>query len=185
MAVSKFIRAQDILKEKGFKAPPFDTAAFQNAVVEFFRENDMSAKLTIKTMRFLDYKNAPKNPPFHIHSSCCHTLRYQRRRAGGRRGQLGWNDKILYRKHRTYRKRWENCQPQLHKRRRFGLRTPKKVGRIQISVSSILTWRCRRLRFHRLSIYHHRRAIRHQRHRSSQDARLHCLAQTEFMVWTL
>lgn len=64
MAVSKFIRAQDILKEKGFKAPPFDTAAFQNAVVEFFRENDMSAKLTIKTMRFLDYKNAPKNPLF-------------------------------------------------------------------------------------------------------------------------
>ena len=59
MSVTKFVRAQDILKEKGFKAPPFDTAAFQNAVVEFFRENDMSAKLTIRTMRFLDYKNAP------------------------------------------------------------------------------------------------------------------------------
>lgn len=64
MSVTKFVRAQDILKEKGFKAPPFDTAAFQNAVVEFFRENDMSAKLTIRTMRFLDYKNAPKNPLF-------------------------------------------------------------------------------------------------------------------------
>lgn len=62
MSVTKFVRAQDILKEKGFKAPPFDTAAFQNAVVEFFRENDMSAKLTIRTMRFLDYKNAPKIP---------------------------------------------------------------------------------------------------------------------------
>ena len=64
MSVTKFVRAQDILKEKGFKAPPFDTAAFQNAVVKFFRENDMSAKLTIRTMRFLDYKNAPKNPLF-------------------------------------------------------------------------------------------------------------------------
>ena len=64
MSVTKFVRAQDILKEKGFKAPPFDTAAFQNAVVEFFRENDMSAKLTIRTMRFLDYKNAPKAPLF-------------------------------------------------------------------------------------------------------------------------
>lgn len=64
MAVTKFVRAQDILKEKGFKAPPFDTAAFQNAVVEFFRENDMSAKLTIRTMRFLDYKNAPKDALF-------------------------------------------------------------------------------------------------------------------------
>lgn len=64
MSVTKFVRAQDILKEKGFKAPPFDTAGFQNAVVEFFRENDMYAKLTIRTMRFLDYKNAPKNPLF-------------------------------------------------------------------------------------------------------------------------
>lgn len=64
MSVTKLVRAQDILKEKGFKAPPFDTAGFQNAVVEFFRENDMSAKLTIRTMRFLDYKNAPKNPLF-------------------------------------------------------------------------------------------------------------------------
>lgn len=64
MSVTKFVRAQDILKEKGFKATPFDTAAFQNAVVEFFRENDMSAKLTIRAMRFLDYKNAPKNPLF-------------------------------------------------------------------------------------------------------------------------
>ena len=64
MSVTKLVRAQDILKEKGFKASPFDTSAFQNAVVEFFRENDMSAKLTIRTMRFLDYKNAPKEPLF-------------------------------------------------------------------------------------------------------------------------
>lgn len=64
MSVTKLVRAQDILKEKGFKASPFDTSAFQNAVVEFFRDNDVSAKLTIRTMRFLDYKNAPKNPLF-------------------------------------------------------------------------------------------------------------------------
>lgn len=64
MSVTKLVRAQDILKEKGFKASPFDTSAFQNAVVEFFRDNDVSAKLTIRTMRFLDYKNAPKEPLF-------------------------------------------------------------------------------------------------------------------------
>lgn len=60
MAVTKFVRAQDILKEKGFKAPPFDTAGFQNAVVEFFRKNDVSAKLAIFGVRFVDYKGTPK-----------------------------------------------------------------------------------------------------------------------------
>lgn len=73
MSVTKLVRAQDILKEKGFKAPPFDTSAFQNAVVEFFRENDMSAKLTIRTMRFLDYKNAPKIPFSFPQSLSLHT----------------------------------------------------------------------------------------------------------------
>lgn len=60
MAVTKFVRAQDILKEKGFKAPPFDTAGFQNAVVEFFRKNDVSAKLAIFGVRFVDYEGTPK-----------------------------------------------------------------------------------------------------------------------------
>jgi hypothetical protein len=59
MAVTKFVRAQDILKEKGFKAPPFDTAGFQNAVVEFFRSNDVSAKLTLFSVRFVDYEETP------------------------------------------------------------------------------------------------------------------------------
>nr|DAE09178.1 MAG TPA: hypothetical protein [Siphoviridae sp. ctZro7] len=59
MAVTKFVRAQDILKEKGFKAPPFDTAGFQNAVVEFFQKNDVSARLSIISVRFLDYEGAP------------------------------------------------------------------------------------------------------------------------------
>lgn len=60
MAVTKFVRAQDILKEKGFKAPPFDTAGFQNAVVEFFQKNDVSAKLAIFGVRFVDYEGTPK-----------------------------------------------------------------------------------------------------------------------------
>lgn len=60
MAVTKFVRAQDILKEKGFKAPPFDTAGFQNAVVEFFRRSDVSAKLYVLGIRFAEYEDAPK-----------------------------------------------------------------------------------------------------------------------------
>lgn len=60
MSVTKFVRAQDILKEKGFKAPPFDTAGFQNAVVEFFRKNDVSSRLSIISVRFLDYEDAPE-----------------------------------------------------------------------------------------------------------------------------
>lgn len=60
MSVTKLVRAQDILKEKGFKASPFDTAGFQNAVVEFFRKNDVSERLSIISVRFLDYEDAPE-----------------------------------------------------------------------------------------------------------------------------
>ena len=60
MSVTKFVRAQDILKEKGFKASPFDTAGLQNAVVEFFRKNDVSERLSIISVRFLDYEDAPE-----------------------------------------------------------------------------------------------------------------------------
>lgn len=59
MSVTKFVRAQDILKEKGFKAPPFDTAAFQNAVVEYFKAHEVSAKLEIVSMRFVELTDAP------------------------------------------------------------------------------------------------------------------------------
>ena len=61
MAVTKFVRAQDILKEKGFKAPPFDTAGFQNAVVEFFRKNDVSAKLPVIPLRFVELPDPPQS----------------------------------------------------------------------------------------------------------------------------
>ena len=59
MAVTKFVRAQDILKEKGFKTPPFDTAAFQNAVVEYFQAHEVSAKLEVVSMRFVELADAP------------------------------------------------------------------------------------------------------------------------------
>lgn len=61
MAVTKFVRAQDILKEKGFKAPPFDTAGFQNAVVEFFRSRDVSAKLPVIPIRFVELPDPPES----------------------------------------------------------------------------------------------------------------------------
>lgn len=60
MAVTKFVRAQDILKEKGFKAPPFDTAGFQNAVVEFFQKNDVSANLPVIPIRFVKLPDPPE-----------------------------------------------------------------------------------------------------------------------------
>lgn len=61
MAVTKFVRAQDILKEKGFKAPPFDTAGFQNAVVEFFQTHDVSAKLPVIPIRFVELPDPPQS----------------------------------------------------------------------------------------------------------------------------
>lgn len=61
MAVTKFVRAQDILKEKGFKAPPFDTAGFQNAVVEFFQSHDVSAKLPVIPIRFVELPDPPQS----------------------------------------------------------------------------------------------------------------------------
>lgn len=59
MAVSKIIRAQDILKEKGYTAPKFDTMGFQSAAADFFRKSDVSARLTVFSVRFLDYEGAP------------------------------------------------------------------------------------------------------------------------------
>lgn len=56
---NRIIRAQDILKEKGYAAPKFDTMAFQNAVVEFFRKNSIEAKLAIIPVRFVDYEDTP------------------------------------------------------------------------------------------------------------------------------
>ena len=59
MPTSKIIRAQDILKEKGYTAPKFDTMGFQSAVASFFKQSDVSARLTVFSLRFLDYEGAP------------------------------------------------------------------------------------------------------------------------------
>lgn len=61
MAVSKIIRAQDILKRKGYATPRFDTAGFQSAVASFFENHDVSASLTVFPCRFLDYENTPSS----------------------------------------------------------------------------------------------------------------------------
>lgn len=59
MPVTKIIQAQDILKEKGYKQPKFDTMGFQSAVVNFFRKNDVSARLHIIAVRFAELSEYP------------------------------------------------------------------------------------------------------------------------------
>lgn len=59
MPVTKIIQAQDILKEKGYKQPKFDTMGFQSAVVNFFRKNDVSARLYIIAVRFAELSDYP------------------------------------------------------------------------------------------------------------------------------
>lgn len=56
---TKLVRAQDILREKGFALPPFDTQGFTDAVTRFFRSGDVSASLCIFAVRFVDYGGAP------------------------------------------------------------------------------------------------------------------------------
>lgn len=57
----KIVRAEDILKEKNFSFPPFNTNAFTDAVVSFFREHDVSAKLTLIQIRFINYEDTPSD----------------------------------------------------------------------------------------------------------------------------
>jgi hypothetical protein len=59
--MSKIVRAQDILKEKGFVAPVFDTAAFQADVAMFFRDHSVEDYLLIYVLRFADFKDAPRS----------------------------------------------------------------------------------------------------------------------------
>ena len=59
--VKKIIRAQDILKEKEFSFPPFNTNAFTDAIVSFFRGNDVSAKLSLIPLRFVELENTPSD----------------------------------------------------------------------------------------------------------------------------
>lgn len=59
MPVTKIIQAQDILKEKGYNQPKFDTMGFQNTVANFFRKNDVSARLHIIAVRFVELDEYP------------------------------------------------------------------------------------------------------------------------------
>lgn len=58
---TKLVRAQDILREKGFALPPFDTQGFTDAVTRFFRSSDVSARLRIFAVRFVDYDSTPSS----------------------------------------------------------------------------------------------------------------------------
>lgn len=54
--MAKITTAQDILKEKGYKAEKFDTNGFLDAVASYFRKHDVKDKLLIVSYRFLDVK---------------------------------------------------------------------------------------------------------------------------------
>jgi len=58
---TKIIRAQDILKRKGYTPPTFNTAGFQAAVASFFESSGVSARLTVFCLRFLDYEDTPQS----------------------------------------------------------------------------------------------------------------------------
>ncbi len=57
----KLVSAQDILAEKGYVLPKFDTDGFNNAVIEYFRANGPEAELIIRSRRFVE--NPKKYPP--------------------------------------------------------------------------------------------------------------------------
>lgn len=47
MAKTIFVKASDILKEKGYKPPKFNTELFFEAVSAFFRAHETTARLTL------------------------------------------------------------------------------------------------------------------------------------------
>lgn len=50
------ISAKDILKEKGYVAPQFDTSGFMQVVAEYFLQNPVECKLLLIPYRFADIK---------------------------------------------------------------------------------------------------------------------------------
>lgn len=56
----KLISAKDILAEKGYVMPKFDTDGFNNAVVEFFRTHGPEVRLQITPVRFIGSDWLPK-----------------------------------------------------------------------------------------------------------------------------
>lgn len=59
--IKRIIRAEDILKEKNFSFPPFNTTAFTDAVVSFFQEHDVSASLMLVPLRFVAIDDTPSD----------------------------------------------------------------------------------------------------------------------------
>ena len=55
----KLISAKDILAEKGYVMPKFDTDGFNKAVVEFFRAHGPEARLLITPVRFISFDWLP------------------------------------------------------------------------------------------------------------------------------
>lgn len=72
MTTSKLIRAHDILKQKGFVLPPFNTQAFQQAVTSFFTQAGVSASLEVFSIRFANYDSTP---PSGFHACTSYTSR--------------------------------------------------------------------------------------------------------------
>lgn len=105
MATRKLLRAQDILARKGFAPPAFDTMGFQAAVTDFFLKSAVSARITVFSVRFLDYADAPAAG---FHACTEYTSRVADSFArdgyfydyplppflGGRFGTLGYTDEI-------------------------------------------------------------------------------------------
>lgn len=50
----KIVSAKDILAEKGYVLPKFDTAGFTEAVVRFFRSHGVEASLIVCPVRFVE-----------------------------------------------------------------------------------------------------------------------------------
>ncbi len=50
----KIVSAKDILAEKGYVLPKFDTAGFTEAVVRFFRSHGVEASLIVRPVRFVE-----------------------------------------------------------------------------------------------------------------------------------
>ena len=61
----KILSAQQLLKQKGFEVSKFDTNLFMQDVAEYFLRSDVSAKLLLLPLRFVeipDRENPKENP---------------------------------------------------------------------------------------------------------------------------
>lgn len=57
--MGKLLQAKDLLKEKGYVENKFDTNGFMELVSEWFRSQDVKAKLLIRPRRFVELDNPP------------------------------------------------------------------------------------------------------------------------------